>query len=96
MPEYSSGPQEAINRQVQSPFGGAIMPGTDLCVYAAQIEQSTGLFEGNRPLTRRHARQRVIPLEVDSDIAIGRKEATFHIIKQVVVAKKQCYAEAIT
>lgn len=74
-------PQKTIDSSIESPFGASIMPGTDLCVNCTQIEEGASLLERDGTLARGYTGQRVVPLEIDAQIAIGWKEASFHIVQ---------------
>lgn len=81
MTEYAGSTQKTIDSRIEATFGASIVSRSDLCVNRTQIEQRTGLLKGYGTLARGHAGQRVVPLEIDAQIAIGRKETSFHIIQ---------------
>lgn len=81
MSEYARCPQETIDSSIEPSFGASIVSCTDLCVNCTQIEEGARLLKGNGTLARGDTGQRVVPLEIDAQIAIGWKEASFHIIQ---------------
>lgn len=87
--KYAGRTQKTVNGRIQTFLRGPILFGTDLCVDAAEIEQNAGFFEGNGSLARWYAGQRIVPLKVDAKRPIRRKEASFHVVQQIVVAKQK-------
>lgn len=52
---------EGVDRSVYTSRRRAVLPRSDLRVQSADVEQHASLLKRQRALTRRHARQRVVP-----------------------------------
>ena len=85
----TSGSEERVDRLVQAARRQTILLRGQLGVQGGCVEQDRSFLECDGSLTARHASQRIEPLEIDAQAAIGREESSLDEVQLIVVAQQQ-------